>query len=162
MFSLYHVFKREVKRKSSFFGTQHNYLFTLLFFILILDSDRVRRIKASCPLCNGPPETGHHLCLLFPLHANGLVASFHLGAFVFVIPQHAAAISVHKSQRRKFNGMAIYIMWNLWKERNRRVFLFSQTNPRVFENKHCTVTQVVELFLVFWSRPPWREICLLG
>jgi hypothetical protein len=72
----------------------------------------------------------------------------------FMIPRHAvptnfdsikdwweaAAISVHKSQRRKFNGIAIYIMWNLWKERNRRVF----------ENKHCIMTQVAELFPVFW------------
>jgi hypothetical protein len=27
-----------------------------------------------------------------------------------------------KAQQHKFNGMAIYIMWNIWKERNRRIF----------------------------------------
>jgi len=27
-----------------------------------------------------------------------------------------------KESRCSFNGMAIYIMWNVWKERNRRMF----------------------------------------
>lgn len=110
--------------------------------------------QASCPLCNGPPETGHHLCLLCPF-VQMVWLQLQVSTWeYFMIPRHAvptnfdsikdwweaAAISVHKSQRRKFNGIAIYIMWNLWKERNRRVF----------ENKHCIMTQVAELFPVFW------------
>jgi glutaredoxin 2 len=41
---------------------------------------------------------------------------------------------VHKIQRRDFNGLAIYIMWNLWKEQNRRIF----------ENKLESAQQVAE------------------
>ena len=41
---------------------------------------------------------------------------------------------MHKNQRRDFNGLVIYIMWNLWKERNRRIF----------ENKLQSVQQVAE------------------
>ncbi|KAJ1279103.1 hypothetical protein BS78_04G130100, partial [Paspalum vaginatum] len=33
-----------------------------------------------------------------------------------------AAASFPKGQRREFNGAAIYVMWNIWKERNRRIF----------------------------------------
>jgi hypothetical protein len=29
---------------------------------------------------------------------------------------------VPKQDRRRFNGVVIYIMWNLWNKRNRRIF----------------------------------------
>ena len=101
----------------------------------------------SCPLCNGPPETGHHLCLLCPFAQmvwlqvstweNLVISQQALPTDFDNIKDwwEAAAHSFHQSQRRKFNGMAIYIMWNLWKERNRRVF----------QNEYCTVLQVTEL-----------------
>jgi len=43
-----------------------------------------------------------------------------------------AAQKVPKDQRRRFNGMVIYVLWNLWKERNRRIF----------ENRFQTAKQV--------------------
>ena len=33
-----------------------------------------------------------------------------------------AAKKVPKEERRRFNGMVIYAFWNIWKERNRRIF----------------------------------------
>jgi hypothetical protein len=29
---------------------------------------------------------------------------------------------IPKSNKRRFNGMVIYTVWNIWKERNRRIF----------------------------------------
>jgi hypothetical protein len=34
-----------------------------------------------------------------------------------------------KTQKRDFNGIVIYTMWNLWKERNRRIFENSSVTP---------------------------------
>lgn len=42
---------------------------------------------------------------------------------------------VPKQERRRFNGVVIYIVWNLWKERNRRIF----------ENVHKTAQQVASM-----------------
>jgi len=39
---------------------------------------------------------------------------------------------VPRSERRRLNGVLIYTFWNIWKERNRRIF----------ENKVHTVPQV--------------------
>ena len=45
------------------------------------------------------------------------------------------ASKVPKQERRTFNGVLIYVVWNLWKERNRRIF----------ENEHKTSEQVTYL-----------------
>jgi len=44
------------------------------------------------------------------------------------------ALRVPTDRRWDFNGMAIYIMWNLWKEQN----------YRIFDNIHSTARQVAE------------------
>ncbi|PNT67297.1 hypothetical protein BRADI_3g23451v3 [Brachypodium distachyon] len=33
-----------------------------------------------------------------------------------------ASKTIDKERRQYFNGVVIYIMWNIWKERNRRIF----------------------------------------
>jgi len=45
------------------------------------------------------------------------------------------ASKVPKQERKRFNGILIYIVWNLWKERNRMIF----------ENAHMTAQQVTSL-----------------
>ena len=42
------------------------------------------------------------------------------------------ATKVPRSERRRLNGVVIYTFWNIWKERNRRIF----------DNKIETVPQV--------------------
>ena len=46
-----------------------------------------------------------------------------------------AASKIPKQERKCFNGVLIYIVWNLWKERNRRIF----------ENEFKTAQQVASL-----------------
>jgi len=41
-------------------------------------------------------------------------------------------MKVPRSKRRRLNGVVIYTFWNIWKERNRRIF----------DNKIQTVPQV--------------------
>jgi hypothetical protein len=43
-----------------------------------------------------------------------------------------ATAKVPKTERRRFNGLVIYTFWDLWRERNRRIF----------DNKMETVLQV--------------------
>jgi hypothetical protein len=45
------------------------------------------------------------------------------------------ASKIQKRDRRRFNNIVIYIMWNLWKE----------GNGRIFENMHKTAQQVASL-----------------
>ena len=56
-----------------------------------------------------------------------------------------------EARRRTFNRVLIYTVWNLWKERNRRVF----------ENKHKTTEQVAYLAKedIIQRR---RAICIVG
>ena len=46
-----------------------------------------------------------------------------------------AASKIPKQEHRRFNGVLIYIVWNLWKERN----------MRIFENEFKTAQQVASL-----------------
>jgi hypothetical protein len=85
-------------------------------------------------LCNGPLETVLHLCLLCPfakivwnqvlswehfndLHLQPLSDPPHISTW-----WEEAARRVPRAERRRFNGVVIYTFWNLWKERNRRIF----------------------------------------
>ena len=42
-----------------------------------------------------------------------------------------AVTVVPLTERRRFNGMVIYTFWNLWKERNRRIFNNSESVMQV-------------------------------
>jgi len=40
------------------------------------------------------------------------------------------AAKIPKQRRRHFNGVVIYTFWNIWKERNRRIFHNSSMDAR--------------------------------
>ena len=79
-------------------------------------------------------ETGMHLCLTCPFAQvvwSQVSLWEGLNTFQQALPTSFNSINdwweavnklVPKESRRSFNGMAIYIMWNVWKERNRRIF----------------------------------------
>ena len=93
---------------------------------------------------NGSLETGLHLCLCCPfakavwdqilswenltqLQQQPRVDPIHIRSW-----WEEAARKVPRSERRRLNGVIIYTFWNIWKERNRRIF----------DNKIETVPQV--------------------
>ena len=101
--------------------------------------------QEHCVLCNGPLETGLHLCLCCPfakavwdqilswenftqLQQQPQIDPIHIRVW-----WEEAASKVPKSEYRRLNGVIIYTFWNIWKERNRRIF----------NNVVATVTQVV-------------------
>ena len=101
--------------------------------------------QEHCVLCNGPLENGLHLSLLCPFTKAVWDQVLAWKNFVVQWPQqdptsivewweHAAS-KIQKQDRRRFNGMVIYIMWNLWKERNRRIL----------KNVHKTAQQMAFL-----------------
>ena len=116
----------------------------------ILTADNLARRgwphQTQCVLCNGPLETGQHLCLLYPFaqavwhqvlswESLDLPQETNPTNFVCISDRwETTAKIVHKNQRRDFNSLVIYIMWNLWKERNQRIF----------ENKLLSMQQVAE------------------
>ena len=95
---------------------------------------RGRPHEEHCVLCNGPLETGLHLCLccLFAKavwsqilaweHFDGLIGQQQNDPSNIRQWWENASSKVPCPERRRFNGMVIYIFWNLWKERNRRIF----------------------------------------
>ena len=100
--------------------------------------------QQQCVLCNGPLETGLHLCLCCPFTKAvwDQILSWENFTQVQQQPQvdptdiiswwEEVARKVPRSERRRVNRVVIYTFWNIWKERNRRIF----------NNKIETVPQV--------------------
>ena len=97
--------------------------------------------QPSCALCNGPIESGLHLCLTCPFAHE--VWNTVLAWESFSLPQHVDWSNISsisewwektetlfpQDRKREFNGLVIYTMWNLWKERNRRIFEHCSLSP---------------------------------
>lgn len=92
----------------------------------------------ECPLCDQAPETALHLLLTCPYAQELWVAARSLHLRVAEIALGATSIrswwrkintGVPKDARHKQVRFAVYIAWNIWKERNRRVF--QATNAQV-------------------------------
>jgi hypothetical protein len=90
--------------------------------------------QEHCVLCNGPLETGLHLCLCCPYakavwrqilaweHFNTNLGQLQGDPLQILSWWEKAVTVVPLTERKRFNGMVIYTFWNLWKERNRRIF----------------------------------------
>ena len=88
----------------------------------------------QCALCNGPLESCLHLSLLCPFAKavwNQVLSWEHFDAQLICPTQdppnlkswwQEAASKIAKEEKRGFNGLVIYTLWNIWKERNRRIF----------------------------------------
>jgi hypothetical protein len=84
-----------------------------------------------CQLCNAAPETPAHLCLHCPFTQNvWMLLISHIGrSDLQLSSSHAIRSwwrrmrrSFDKKQKAKFDGLLLYFWWNIWKERNRRIF----------------------------------------
>nr|TKW29634.1 hypothetical protein SEVIR_3G408950v2 [Setaria viridis] len=97
-----------------------------------------------CPLCNNEAETATHMCLHCPfaLLVWSKVAIWTMG--LISVPTADSNLQewwansitmVPKAKKRTVAAMLIYTTWNLWKERNRRIF----------EGVRCSLLQVFSL-----------------
>ncbi|WVZ86922.1 hypothetical protein U9M48_033633 [Paspalum notatum var. saurae] len=110
-----------------------------------------------CTRCRERRHIGLHLCLSCPFAQE--VWSRVLTWENFSLPQQADLNSISsirewwektetllpKDRRRAFNGVVIYTTWNLWKERNRRIFEHCSLSPlQIGNNNHmiCWACQV--------------------
>jgi hypothetical protein len=92
-----------------------------------------------CSLCGQQQETAEHLCLHCPfaLQVWNLATSWSDG--LILLPSVDASLgdwwitslrALPKVQRRTKAAILIYIAWNLWKERNRRIFQGAFLTPQ--------------------------------
>jgi len=89
-------------------------------------------------LCDGPLETCVHLSLLCPFTITVWSQILTWENFDNHLIQSCswweeAAAKVTKEERRRFNGLVIYISWNLWKKRNKNI----QQRPRIVAAGRC-------------------------
>jgi hypothetical protein len=98
-------------------------------------------LKTRAFFCNGPIKTGHQLCLTCPFAwaSWSIVVTWkNIGNLQPILQTSSDSLSdwwelalpsIQKDKRRGFNGMAIYIICNLWKERNRKIFDNKYSQP---------------------------------
>jgi hypothetical protein len=101
--------------------------------ILTVENLMVRNIQCDpvCALCDQDLETARHLCLhcVFAREVWVLVADWTRGDISVPVAEldleswwNSSIQSTVKEKRRRVASLLIYTAWNIWKERNRRVF----------------------------------------
>jgi hypothetical protein len=98
-----------------------------------------------CKLCGNEPETPAHLCKDCP-YSKQVWSCLRRWLNLSVLDSVDMSGSIHRywhkcrakferTQRRKIDGIMIYLWWHIWKEWNRRTF----------QNKALTSSQVAQL-----------------
>ena len=101
----------------------------------ILTADKLTKrawpCDPNCPLCDQEPETAAHLylCCVFAQEvwilmqgwSNGVVKTPERGVDIEAWWMSSLQL-IPQEQRRHVAALLMYTTWNIWKERNRRVF----------------------------------------
>ncbi|KAJ1276395.1 hypothetical protein BS78_05G211800 [Paspalum vaginatum] len=116
-------------------GLNKNVRFSLGFFyrtsslpLTTLPLGASRTILAA-PSSMGPWRPGLHLCLHCPFARAVWDQADPARSPNIMDWWEPAFSSLPKSPKRDFNGIVIYTLWNIWKERNRRIFENSALTP---------------------------------
>lgn len=118
------------------------FVWTLLHNKVLTTNNLIKRNWPNdpiCKLCSTEPETPNHICLncTFAKQVWAYLVGWLNLTVIQAIPMTGSIYKywkkcrakVDKRQRRKFDGFMIYFLWNLWKERNRRIFQHTSLQP---------------------------------
>ncbi|WVZ55170.1 hypothetical protein U9M48_005869 [Paspalum notatum var. saurae] len=141
------TFKANLIRKAHAEG-KHKFFTMLLIQAKILTADKLilRQwpCNSMCVLCDQEEETALHLCLKCPFALEVWEALRQWSNNLLLPPPpHVGSIedwwttalqNKPKDKKRTIAGILMYIAWNIWKERNRRIFNNKQASPSVVFN----------------------------
>ena len=121
---------------------KHKFFTWLLVQEKILTADRMQQRQwpcdPLCQLCRQQPETATHLCLQCPFaqhvweHVQAWTSSHVKKPSDTMSMEEWWTQEVQlptKEERRTWAAINMYTVWNLWKERNRRIFEGKETDP---------------------------------
>lgn len=143
---------------------KHRFFTWLLVQEKILTADQLLArnwtCNPICPLCDQVQESAQHLCLSCVYAQEVWVLVNRWSEGLVMIPDRTiellqwwndAFVGMPKNNKRDRASLMIYTVWNIWKERNRRVFQGQSDTPhRVFalikeemkmRNMACRVTE---------------------
>jgi hypothetical protein len=118
------------------------FAWTLLHKKILTANNLLRRNWSNdpiCKLCDTKPETPLHLCkdCQYSKQVWSFLKQWLDLSVIDTVPVTGSLhgywrrcrAKVEKEQKKKFDGITIYFWWNIWKERNRRIFQQKSLQP---------------------------------
>jgi hypothetical protein len=118
------------------------FAWTLLHKKILTANNLLRRNWSNdpiCKLCDTKPETPLHLCkdCQYSKQVWSFLKQWLDLSVIDAVPvtgslhgyRRRCRAKVEKEQKKKFDGITIYFWWNIWKERNRRIFQQKSLQP---------------------------------